>query len=151
MVVKSPKRVGEARIAEELRYLRENPHEAELREIFSLARVEYGRIDYGVVDGRIQTCNGTALEMLRQRADEVIGRTPAEAWQDEERGKLVPLFAGTGDGSQAWRQLRIIAGNSARYSASCASRSPPRARSSNPSLTPSRSIIPLDAWARPIR
>jgi hypothetical protein len=40
---------------EELEYLVTNPHEAELREIFDLARVGYGRIDYGVKHGRIQT------------------------------------------------------------------------------------------------
>ena len=61
-------------------------------------------------DGRILTCNGAALEMLRQRADEVIGRTPAEAWQDEERGKLVALFAGSEESPQAVRQLRIVVG-----------------------------------------
>jgi hypothetical protein len=41
-------------ILEENAYVLENPHEAELREIFALAGVEYGRIDYAVKDGRIQ-------------------------------------------------------------------------------------------------
>jgi hypothetical protein len=41
-------------ILEEQAYVLDNPHEAELREIFSLAAVEYGRIDYAVKDGRIQ-------------------------------------------------------------------------------------------------
>jgi len=54
-VVRSAGVVDAAREAEELRYVRENPHEAELREIFDLARIEFGRIDYGVVGGRIQT------------------------------------------------------------------------------------------------
>ena len=39
---------------EERRYMDENPHAAELRKIFDIARLEYGRIDYGVRDGRIQ-------------------------------------------------------------------------------------------------
>ncbi|MGE0723434.1 MAG: hypothetical protein AB7O45_03615 [Alphaproteobacteria bacterium] len=40
--------------AEEERYVAGNPHEPELRRIFDLARIEYGRIDYGMLDGRIQ-------------------------------------------------------------------------------------------------
>lgn len=44
------------RMAEEERdYVLTNPHEAELRDIFALARVDYGRIDYGMKDGRLQT------------------------------------------------------------------------------------------------
>lgn len=39
---------------EERRYLAENPHADALRRVFELAHVEYGRIDYGIVDGRIQ-------------------------------------------------------------------------------------------------
>jgi two-component system nitrogen regulation sensor histidine kinase NtrY len=74
-----------------------------------LQSVAAGVISVGE-DGSILTCNGAALEMLRQRADEVIGRTPAEAWQDEERAKLVALFAGDQDSSQASRQLRIVVG-----------------------------------------
>ncbi|MGE4542918.1 MAG: hypothetical protein AB7D06_02300 [Pedobacter sp.] len=41
-------------LAEELDYLHSNPHEKELRAIFDLARIEYGRIDYGLCNGRIQ-------------------------------------------------------------------------------------------------
>ena len=42
-------------VLEERDYVFANPHELELAEIFRLARVEYGRIDYSVKDGRIQT------------------------------------------------------------------------------------------------
>ena len=42
-------------IQEERVYVLENPHEQELRRIFALARVEYGRIDYSLKDGIIQT------------------------------------------------------------------------------------------------
>ena len=74
-----------------------------------LQSVAAGVISVGE-DGRILTCNGAALEMLRQRADEVIGRTPAETWRDEERGKLVSLFAADDDSAQATRQLRLVVG-----------------------------------------
>ena len=42
-------------LAEEFEYVRTNPHERELREIFAIAGVDYGRIDYAVKNGRIQT------------------------------------------------------------------------------------------------
>jgi hypothetical protein len=41
-------------VAEEWAYLHDNPHERELRQVCELARIDYGRIDYAVVDGRIQ-------------------------------------------------------------------------------------------------
>jgi hypothetical protein len=39
---------------EELDYVSGNPHERELREIFAIARTDYGRIDYSMKDGRVQ-------------------------------------------------------------------------------------------------
>ncbi len=39
---------------EELEYVRTNPHERELAEIFAIARIDYGRIDYSIKDGRVQ-------------------------------------------------------------------------------------------------
>jgi len=39
---------------EELDYVRRNPHAAELQEIFAIARIDYGRIDYSMRNGRVQ-------------------------------------------------------------------------------------------------
>jgi len=39
---------------EEMHYLQSNPHQAELRRIFDLANIRFGRIDYAVADGCIQ-------------------------------------------------------------------------------------------------
>ena len=39
---------------EELEYVESNPHREELREIFTLARIDYGRVDYSVKDGKVQ-------------------------------------------------------------------------------------------------
>jgi hypothetical protein len=36
-----------------MNYIQRNPHEAELRTIFDRARIEFGRIDYTFVDGRL--------------------------------------------------------------------------------------------------
>jgi hypothetical protein len=46
--------VDEGTVAEELRFVRSNPHEEILREIFAIARIDYGRADYGLIGGRIQ-------------------------------------------------------------------------------------------------
>ena len=46
--------VNEEIAAEEMRYFDENPHESQLREIFALAQIDYGRIDYSFRKGRIQ-------------------------------------------------------------------------------------------------
>jgi hypothetical protein len=46
--------VDEQVIAEETKFLAENPHAQQVREVFRLAKIDYGRIDYGMVDGRIQ-------------------------------------------------------------------------------------------------
>jgi hypothetical protein len=46
---------AEPMLLEERAYVFGNPHEKELREIFAIAGVQYGRIDYAVKDGRIQT------------------------------------------------------------------------------------------------
>ncbi len=43
-------------------------------------------------EGRIVTCNGAALRMLRQAEEEVVGRPAAEAWSDPERAKLAELL-----------------------------------------------------------
>lgn len=42
-------------VQEELEFVSQNPHEKQLLEIFELANVEYGRIDYAIKNGRVQT------------------------------------------------------------------------------------------------
>jgi hypothetical protein len=54
MVKHDPLAYDADRIDEEHEYVSSNPHDAPLREIFSLARVQYGRIDYALLDGRLQ-------------------------------------------------------------------------------------------------
>nr|AHZ45571.1 hypothetical protein [uncultured bacterium] len=45
---------NESFIREELAYLEEHPHERWLRQVFDLAHIEYGRIDYGMYRGEPQ-------------------------------------------------------------------------------------------------
>jgi len=42
-------------VHDELDYIQTNPHEEQLRQIFDLAHVDYGRIDYSIKNGRVQT------------------------------------------------------------------------------------------------
>ncbi len=44
----------EADVLESREYSRRNPHASQLREIFEIAGIEYGRIDYGIMGNRIQ-------------------------------------------------------------------------------------------------
>jgi hypothetical protein len=72
-------------MAEHMRYLRENPYEEWARKVFEMAHIEYGRLDFGVRDGRPQaweinlapSLTGTRVrgeeteERIRQRAAEL--------------------------------------------------------------------------------
>ena len=54
-VVKSDSRsVTQELVERELDFMRRNPHEETLRRVFDLAGIDYGRADYGVLDGRVQ-------------------------------------------------------------------------------------------------
>ncbi|HSS49971.1 MAG TPA: ATP-binding protein, partial [Thermoanaerobaculia bacterium] len=47
-------------------------------------------------EGKIFTCNGAALVMLRQSEAEVVGRAVEEAWGDRERAKLAAVVREAG-------------------------------------------------------
>ncbi|MEX0810410.1 MAG: hypothetical protein WD044_16940 [Dongiaceae bacterium] len=72
--------------AEELAYLHGNPHEKELRKIFELSGIRYGRMDYGMREGRIEVweINTNPLHMSRDvppgtpRYDEIF--VPFNDW-----------------------------------------------------------------------
>lgn len=57
-------------VAEERLYLETNPHEAQLLAVAELAGIEYGRIDYGFVDGELQ--------VWEVNTNPVISKTPQE-------------------------------------------------------------------------
>ena len=57
--------------------------------------------------GRIFTCNGAALNMLRQREEEVVGRSFEEAWSDPQRARLAAVVRETEGGS---REVHLILG-----------------------------------------
>lgn len=53
-MVKSSLDRTDAQMMEQNDYIRENPHRDTLARIFSLAGIEYGRADFGVLDGAVQ-------------------------------------------------------------------------------------------------
>ena len=59
----------EALQQEEMRYLDENPHREELRRIFETARVEYGRVDYSVMQGSLQVWEINTNPMILQEPE----------------------------------------------------------------------------------
>jgi len=67
-MVKQPDLVTEKFIAEELDYLRKNPHEAEVRRAFESAKIEYGRIDYGLSNDKLQIWEINSNPMLETAA-----------------------------------------------------------------------------------
>ena len=60
--------------------------------------------------GRILTCNGAALRMLRQREGEVVGRPAGEAWGDPERAKLAAALAAEGRSGRRGREVHLVLG-----------------------------------------
>jgi two-component system nitrogen regulation sensor histidine kinase NtrY len=60
--------------------------------------------------GRIFTCNGAALAMLRQREAEVVGLPVAEAWADPERRALARLLDAATEGGRLVRELHLVLG-----------------------------------------
>ena len=78
---------GAAEVAEELEYVRTNPHRHELMAIFELARIEFGRIDYAVRNGRIQVWEINTNPILGTFDD---GGMPARAPVIEH---VTPAFA----------------------------------------------------------
>jgi hypothetical protein len=69
---------------EEFDYVTANPHEAWLRETFRLARAEYGRVDYGVLDGRPQLWEVNLNPTIGRRA-----RAATDSQRTESQRTLV--------------------------------------------------------------
>ena len=59
-------------------------------------------------DGRIFTCNGAALVMLRQSEEEVVGRRVDEAWGDRERARLAAVAREAGQGTREGRTSQEV-------------------------------------------
>ncbi|MCC7010270.1 MAG: hypothetical protein IT184_15795 [Acidobacteria bacterium] len=90
-LVKGHYRVVTADIAtEEYEYVRDNPHAARLAPLFELAGIDYGRIDYGFADGRLQVyeINTNPTVMGRRQAPHASRRPKRQILVD----RLVDAF-----------------------------------------------------------
>lgn len=70
-VTKNPDLVNETTVTEEETYLREFPHAEQIREIFLMAGVGFGRIDYGVKEGRVQVWEINTNPMIVPRREKI--------------------------------------------------------------------------------
>jgi two-component system nitrogen regulation sensor histidine kinase NtrY len=61
-------------------------------------------------EGRIFTCNGAALAMLRHRAGEVLGQPVSAVWSGPERRKLAELLAEEPPGGRLSRDVSLVLG-----------------------------------------
>ena len=77
--VKEPDLVQPEHIDEELRYVRSFPHLADVRRIFQLARIDYGRIDYGFYGDRLQVWEINTNPILVTTAHAAPGTPRREA------------------------------------------------------------------------
>lgn len=73
--------VDEDLVQEAQEYIRSNPHEAWIREIFELAEIGYGRIDYGFSNGTPQ--------VWEVNTDPTIGRPPIARRPGRERYRSI--------------------------------------------------------------
>lgn len=69
-MIKSPDLQEPSQVAEEYEYVRSNPHAAQLAELFRMAHIDYGRIDYALLDGRIQVWEINTNPMICSTYDE---------------------------------------------------------------------------------
>lgn len=69
-VVKLTNSESDARhVAEELDFVESNPHAEELMALFSLANIDYGRIDYSLREGRIQVFEINTNPIIMHRGE----------------------------------------------------------------------------------
>jgi hypothetical protein len=90
-------------IEEELEYVSTNPHQQQLREIFALAQVEYGRIDYAIKDNKVQTWEINLLPTIGRGLRRRSKPLPPEldAARDEVKRHFYEGF------ERAWREVDL--------------------------------------------
>lgn len=86
------------RVQEEVQFMLENPHEEKLREIFETAGINFGRIDYSLLNGEIQTWEINTLPTFGSYPG-TKKRNPKRKKRDESKRIFYDLL------SQAVREL----------------------------------------------
>lgn len=102
-VVKTVRLVDTHLLHQETEYLDSAPREDELRAIFELARVDYGRIDYSLVDGKVEVWEINTNPILTSPSMRYGERVEV---YDHFQTILTPLFRDwAGDGPTRRRRL----------------------------------------------
>lgn len=108
-ITKFPGFTDDDRAREELEYLEQSPHphEQRLREVFQLARIDYGRVDYGLLDGNVQVWEiNTNPTIIRPLADVAPQRLAGQA---RVAGRLCSALRSLDDDGSPdeWLRIRI--------------------------------------------
>jgi len=90
-------------IEEEIEFVKKNPHRDQLAEIFELAQVEYGRIDYAIKNGRVQTWEINLHPTIGRGLRPPTGAISPELNKVREEVKLC-FYEGF---NQAWREVDL--------------------------------------------
>jgi hypothetical protein len=71
---KTPDLVDVSTANEERKFVEQFPHQEKLAEVFRIAGIDYGRIDYGIKDGRIQVWEINTNPMVMPRREKIDPR-----------------------------------------------------------------------------
>lgn len=88
-MVKYQSYIDQKIIEAEIAFMTDNPHEQELREIFKLAGIDYGRIDYSLLNGKVQVWEiNTNPMIIRSMSDYLPGHIENQ-WMYIEKVKAI--------------------------------------------------------------
>ncbi len=84
---------------EELEYVEANPHQKEIMEIFECARIDYGRVDYSVADGKIQVweINTNPMILIPKDRQDPLRFAAHDRFGQAFTAALEALLAGAGE------------------------------------------------------
>lgn len=105
-MIKSPKLTDDGKAAEELEYVRTRPHQDQLWRVFQLAGIEYGRVDYALLDGQVQVWEINTNPGLTPPLEQTDPRRHKSETESAER--IVQQFHALADHSATGRPIRTF-------------------------------------------
>ncbi len=91
-ILKNKDLVGPEQQEEESAFLKEFPHRDEIQRIFDLAEIDYGRIDYSLHDGRVQTWEINTNPFIHVHGDDLDPDDIRVANQEKFLGDMHSAF-----------------------------------------------------------
>lgn len=87
-MIKEPAELDDAEARFELKYLHENPHGERLQDLFAMARIDYGRVDYALKDGQMQVWEINTNPVITLLPDAyAANRIEAQKWFCDRFGR----------------------------------------------------------------